>query len=134
MENTQPIKTKREPELKVDTLGGSIESKLVADMESNVSSSSSDATTATTPNVFKKTWTNLELEELRLRAGLVAGALADFQSAGGLVVVKNVEYKPGRFSVKLYLVAVDLNIQVRKTADGIDFDLSPLGSSVVAES
>jgi hypothetical protein len=79
-------------------------------------------------NGSSKIWTNVELAELRSKAGLVAGALADFQAAGGLVVVKNIEYEPGRFSVKIYLVAENLNTRVQKTADGLDFDIQPLPS------
>lgn len=133
MENTRPTKTEKEPESPVDTSGGSTKSRLVADTASSASLSSSAGTTATMPNGSKKTWTSAALAELRSRAGLVAGALADFQTAGGLVVVKNVEYEPGRFSVKLYLVAENLNVQVRTTADGVDFDIQPLPSGTVAE-
>jgi hypothetical protein len=57
----------------------------------------------------------------------VAGALADFQAAGGLVAVKNIEYKsPGGSTftaTKLYLVAEGANLTVQATADGLDFNL-----------
>jgi hypothetical protein len=67
------------------------------------------------------------LDELRTKAGLVAGALADFQAAGGLVAVKNVEYTAPSGSkltaTRLYLVAEGLNLVAVNTADGIDFNL-----------
>jgi hypothetical protein len=133
MENTQPTKTKRESESKVDTSGASTKSGLVAVTEPDVSKISSPATTATMLSDSKKTWTNVELVELRSKAGLVAGALRDFQDAGGLVVVKNVEYEPGKFYPKIILVADGLNVKVEKTADGLDFEVLPLGSGIVAE-
>lgn len=97
-------------------------------MENGESTSSPIATTATTLDASGKTWTNAELEELRLKAGLVAGALADFQSARGLVIVKNIEYEPGKFAVKMYLVAEGLNIRAQKTPDGLDFEVLPQAS------
>ena len=128
MENTQPMKTGKESELPADISGGSTKSGLVAVTDSNGSKSSSENTTATMPSASPKTWTSAELQELRSKVGLVAGALADFQSAGGLVVVKNIEFEPGRFSTKVYLVADGLNVKVHKTADGLDFEILPLGS------
>jgi hypothetical protein len=57
----------------------------------------------------------------------VAGALADFQAAGGLVAVKNVEYTTPSGSVftatRLYLVAEGASLKVQQTADGLDFSL-----------
>jgi hypothetical protein len=133
MENSQPMKTKKESELRADTSDASTKSELVAATESGASTSSSPNTTATMLSDSKKTWTNAELAELRLKAGLVAGALADFQAAHGLVVVKNVEYEKGKFYPKVYLVAEGLNIKVTHTADGLDFEILPLGSGIVAE-
>ncbi len=58
----------------------------------------------------------------------MAGALADFQAAGGLVAVKSIEYKTPsgrRFTAtKLYLVAEGANLKVQKTVDGLDFSVS----------
>jgi len=72
----------------------------------------------------------VELGELAEKASILAGALADFQAAGGLVAVKNVEYKTpsGRTftATKLYLVAEGANLKVQKTADGLDFSLSEI--------
>jgi hypothetical protein len=118
----------------VDTSGVSTKSGLVAVMGNGESMNLSAATSATISNASKKTWTSAELAELQSKAGLVAGALADFQAAGGVVVVKNVEYEKDKFFPKLYLVAEGLNITVAHTADGLDFDIQPLGSgSLVAE-
>jgi len=133
MEKSQPMKTKKEPELKADTSEGSTGSGLVAVMGKGVSMNLSADTTATISNASKKTWTSAELEELRSKAGLVAGALADFQAAHGVVVVKNVEYEKDQFFPKFYLVADGLNIRVTHTADGLDFDIQPLPSGTVAE-
>jgi hypothetical protein len=133
MENTQPTKTKSESGFKVDTSDGSTKSKLVAVTEPAVSKTSSPATTATMSNASKKTWTSAELVELRSKAGLVAGALADFQAAGGIVAVSNVAYMPGLTAPKIYLVADGLSIQLERTPDGLDFDIQPLPSGIVAE-
>lgn len=69
----------------------------------------------------------MELEELAEKASIVAGALADFQAAGGLVAVKNVEIKTPSGSVftatRLYLVVEGASLKVQKTVDGLDFTL-----------
>lgn len=96
-------------------------------------------TTATILNASKKTWTSAGLAELRRKAGLVAGAIADFQAAGGLVAVKTVEYEPGKTCVKVFLVAENLNVKSQRTADGIDlvvetYHQEPTATSLVAES
>lgn len=131
MENTQPIKTGSESGSPEDTSGDSTKLKLVADSESSASSNSSIDTDANIPSASIKTWTNAELIELRSRIGLVAGALSDFQTAGGLVAEKTISYKSpsGRVltAIKLILVAEDLNVIVKKTSDGLDFDVLPLG-------
>lgn len=129
MENGQNTQTGKGSEPKVDTLGGSTKSKNSASMPLGASESSSPLPmTATTRKDLVKTWKSAALEELRSKAGLVAGALADFQTAGGLVVVKNIEFEPGKFAPKIYLVAEGLNIRIEKTADGLDFDIQPLPS------
>lgn len=134
MESSQPMKVESASASPVGTSDASTGSGLVAVMENDASTNSSDATTATTPLVSRKTWTSVELEELQLKAGLVAGALADFQSAGGLVVVKNIEYEPGCFAVKVYLVAEGINLRTQKTTDGLDFEVLPRpGGSPEAE-
>ena len=133
MENSQPMKTKKEHASKVDTSEDSTRSGLVAAMGKGVSMNLSADTSATISNASKKTWTSAELAELRSKAGLVAGALADFQAAGGVVVTKNVEYEKDQFFPKFYLVAEGMNIRVAHTADGLDFDIQPLPSGIVAE-
>lgn len=50
--------------------------------------------------------------------------MSDFQTAKGLVVVKNVEYQPGKFAVKIYLVAEGLNTKVNQTKDGVDLNVN----------
>lgn len=69
----------------------------------------------------------MDWDELRLKAGLVAGALADFQAAGGLVAVKNVEYTSPSGSkltaTRLILVAEGASLSLQMTADGLDFNL-----------
>ena len=134
MENTQPMKTKNELELQAGISDASTKSGVVADTESGASMNSSAATPATTLSASTKTWTSAALAELKLKAGLVAGALAEFQAAGGLVAEKNIEFEPGRFSVKLYLVAEGLNIKVEKTPDGLDFLVAaPSGIVAIAD-
>lgn len=141
MENTQPMKAENGQGSPADTLDASTKSRLVAATESAVSGNSSAGTTATTQNASPKTWTKQALEELKLKAGLVAGAIADFQAAGGLVAVKNVDTPLPSGSVmtavKIYLVAEGLNLRVLHTPDGLDFDVLPLpsgssGSDLVA--
>jgi hypothetical protein len=133
MENTQPMKTRSESGSPAVISDGSIKSGLVADTGKGASTSLSAATSATMRSASSKTWKSAELAELRLKAGLVAGALAEFQAAGGLVAVKNVEYEPGKYSVKIILVAEGLNITKIQTADGLDFEILPLPSGIVAE-
>lgn len=131
MENIQPTKTKRGSGSPADTSDASTESALVADSASSASLNSSISTSANTPSDSLKTWTNAELAELRSRIGLVAGALFDFQTAGGLVAVQKIQYKSpsGRVltATKLILVAEGLNLEVKDTPDGLDFELLPLG-------
>ena len=128
MESGQLMKTSNEPESKAVTLDDSTKSRLVAATGPSVLLTSSPLdTTATTLSGSKKTLKNVDLQELRSKAGLVAGALADFQAAGGLVVTKNIEYtlpSGETFSaVKIYLVAENSHLKVSKTVDGLDFDL-----------
>ena len=91
------------------------------------SQSSSRNTTATTPNGSTKIWSSAELAELQSKAGLVAGALADFQTAKGLVAVKETTYTApsGRVckAVKLFLIVEDVDLVAEQTADGLDFNL-----------
>ena len=127
MENTQPMKTENGSESKAATSDASTKSKQVAVTEKNASKSSSETMTATTLKGSTKTWTSAELAVLESKAGPVAGALADFQTAGGIVAVKNIEYKTPSGSTftatMLYLVVEGANLKVQKTADGLDFSL-----------
>ena len=127
MENTQPMKTKPESESKVDTSEDSIKSRLVADLENKESTSSSPSTSASTLKGSTKTWKSVELAELKLRAGLVAGALADFQGAKGVATTKEVTYlaPSGRVckAIKIILIVEDADLVVEDTPDGLDFNL-----------
>jgi hypothetical protein len=128
MANTRPTKTKSESGSPVGTSGDSTKSRQKGNTARAGSRNSHETTNATTLRDSVKTWTSAELEELVSKASLVAGALADFQAAGGLVAVKNIEYKSPSGSTftatKLYLVAEGVNLKVYKTADGLDFDIT----------
>ncbi len=124
MENTQNTKTAKELGQKAATSDDLTLSPKQETTAKGASKSSRSRTTATTLRGFKATWTSAELEASRLKAGLVAGALADFQTAGGLVVVKNMEYEGGKF-VKFFLVADNTDLVAAITADGIDFAITP---------
>jgi hypothetical protein len=126
MENTQHTKTGNAPVLQAATSDASTRSQLVAATEQGESVNSSLGTTAATQSVSCKTWANAELEVLKSKAGLVAGALADFQAAGGLVVAKKVTYEHASMKLtatKLYLVAEGLHLTLEETPDGLDFNL-----------
>jgi hypothetical protein len=131
MGNIRHIKTGSGSGSPEDTSDASTRLRLVADSENSESSNSSVVTNADTPSDSIRIWTSAELAELRSRIGLVAGALFDFQTAGGLVAEKTISYKSpsGRVftATKLILVAEDLNLSVKKTPDGLDFELLPLG-------
>mgnify|MGYP007100049446 FL=1 len=108
-------------------LDGSTKPPCKDSMPLGASKSLSSGTTATTQTDSQKTLTNARLEELRSRIGLVAGALADWQTAGGLVAIKNMTgtLASGR-TVKAcrVVLAVDgYQLSVKMTPDGLDFDL-----------
>lgn len=109
------------------TLEGLTKLQKKAPLPLGASESLSNATTATIQNASPKIWSSAELVELRSKAGLVAGALADFQAAGGIVTHRNIEYiLPSGIkytAVKLLLIVRDAEITVGQTADGLDFDL-----------
>lgn len=127
MANTQPTKTENESESRAATLGASTKSRQKGNTQPDALRTSFETTTADTQSGSTKTWTNAALAELLSKAGLVAGALADFQAAGGLVAVKNIEVKTPSgttfTATRLYLVAEGASLSVQKTADGLDFNL-----------
>ena len=127
MENTQPMKTESGAGSKAATLDGSTKFGLVAATAKEESTNSQPSTTATMPNDSKRTWTSAELAELGSKAGLVAGALRDFQDAKGIVVATNSPYTlaSGRrlVAVKLLLIVEDYNLVAEQTADGLDLHL-----------
>ena len=96
-------------------------------MPLGASTNLSKNTTATTLKGSRKTLTSAELEALQSKIGLVAGALADFQTAGGLVAVLEMPTKlaSGRMvrAVKILLVVNGAKIIKKRTADGVEFDL-----------
>ena len=128
MENGQPMKTGSESEFPEDTLGDLTKSSSLETMPLGASGSTPEPTNAITRRDSKKTLKNAELSELRSKIGLVAGALADFQEAGGMILTSEVEYKTPSGStykaVKLLLFVAGVNVVAEKTADGLDFNLA----------
>jgi hypothetical protein len=120
MANTQNTSKAKESEQKADTSEDLTKYPKKASMPLGASKTLRRGTTATTLRATKKTWTSAELEVLKSKIGLVAGALADFKQAGGLVAVKNLT-NDGQCLVKIYLVADALDIVAEHTTDGIDF-------------
>jgi hypothetical protein len=123
MANSPHTKIKAELEKKAVTSDVSTLPLGLESMVKGVSKSSLSPMTATIQNALRKTWTSAELEVLRSKAGLVAGALADFQAAGGLVVVRKVIVNEHIQFPKIILVAGGISININETIDGIGFDL-----------
>lgn len=128
MENGQPTKMASASAKKADTSEDLTKLPLSESMPLGASKSSLPATMpATTRIVAPKTWKSAELQELESKAGLVAGALADFQTAGGLIHTKPFEltYPSGsKFrGVKIMLFVNQANLVAEKTADGLVFRL-----------
>lgn len=127
MANGQRTKTGNVSAKKADTLETLGKSADLESMPLGASESSSTITTATTRKGSQKTWKIAELQELKSKIGLVAGALADFQAAGGLVVTKKQTYTVPSGStytaIKLFLIVQDANIVAVQTEDGLEFDL-----------
>jgi len=127
MGSGQPTKTDKELELKVVTSDDSTSSPASVPTDRRESKSSQKPTDATTLTVSRRTWKSADLEVLQSKAGLVAGALADFQTAKGKVVRKETTYTApsGRVckAIKLYLIVEDLDLVAVKTPDGTDFNL-----------
>jgi len=109
------------------TLGGLTKPLSKDSMPLGASMSLSSGTTATTPTDSPETLKNARLEELRSRIGLVAGALADWQTAGGLVAIKNMTgtLASGRVvrACRVTLAIDGAQLFVKMTPDGLDFDL-----------
>lgn len=127
MENGQPMKTENESGSQAGTLGASVKLLNSESMPLGASTSSKGRTTATMPKGSKKTWKSAELVELQSKAGLVAGALADFKTAKGVIVREEIAYTSpsGRVckAIKLILLVQDVDLVAEKTTDGIDFCL-----------
>ncbi len=128
MANGQPIKTGSASESQVDTSADLIKSRLVAVTEKPESENlSTQGITATTPNALRKTLPTAESQALRSKLSLVAGALADFQLAGGTILRKEMTYtlpsgRVGR-AIKLILAVKEADLVAVKTDDGIEFNL-----------
>ena len=127
MENGQPTKTASASANPVDISDVSAQSVNSETMPLGEPKNSSVTTTATTRIVTSKIWKSAELLELESKAGLVAGALADFQAAGGLIHTKPFELKypsGSKFKgVKIMLFANHADLVAEKTADGLVFRL-----------
>jgi hypothetical protein len=127
MENGQPTKTGSESERKAVTSGASISLPLSESTEGNALMNSRKSTTATTLKGSLKTWTSAELAVLRSKVGIVAGAIADFQTAKGRIVRDEVIYTApsGRVckAIKLILLVEDVDLVAVKTGDGTDFNI-----------
>ena len=127
MVNGQPTKTGNAPELKAVTSDALAKSSNLGAMPLGASTSSQAPITATALKGSKKTWKSAELVELLSKAGLVAGALADFQAAKGMIVREEIAYTaPSGIvcrAIKLILLVEDVDLVAVKTADGLDFNL-----------
>lgn len=125
--NGQPIEGGNASENPVDTSADSTKLPVLGNMPLGASENLSKTITATMPPVSRKTLKNAKLRELRSKIGLVAGALADFQSAGGVVVKKRLEYTTpsgNKFSaIKLLLIVENANLVAVQTEDGLEFEV-----------
>lgn len=131
MENGQLTRMEGESEKKVDISDDSIKSAKLESTERDESENSHKTMTATMQKGSQKTSKNVDYQVLKLKAGIVAGALADFQRAGGIVVSTKKEYERSGskyLAVKLFLVVENMNVVAVKTADGIDFDIVAVDS------
>lgn len=127
MGNGLPTKTEKESESKGDTSEDLTKSRLVAVTEKpELKTSSITDTTATMPKDSQKTLKSAKLQVLRSKAGLVAGALSDFQAAGGTVVRQEMTYNlpSGTYKALKFIIAVkEVDLVANKTSDGIILDL-----------
>lgn len=129
MANGQRTKAGKESGLKAATLDASTSWQPSENTENGALMSSRKymSTTATTSKGLRKTWTSAELAVLKSKAGIVAGAIEDFQNAKGTVVRQEMTYTApsGRVckAIKLILLVEDMNLVADKTDDGIDFNL-----------
>lgn len=126
MENGQPTNKGKEYEKKAGFSEDSTKYPQKASMPLGASESLSKTTTATMSKGLRKTSKNVELPVLKSKIGLVAGALADFQGAGGIVTHRAVKYQAsGRTftAIKLFLIVENNSLVVVKGGDGLEFDL-----------
>lgn len=127
MENGQPTNKESVSGSQADTSGDSIKSPNSDSMPLGASKSFRQRITATTPSASPKTWKSAELSALQSKIGLVAGALADFQEAGGVIALTEIAYSSPSGSktmaVKMILLVPEINLVVADTTDGMDFSL-----------
>src|SRR5690606_14903305 len=114
MANGQHTSKEKESELRADTSDGLTKSQLVAvTAKPELETSSITGTTAATQNASPATSRNAKLQELKSKAGLVAGALQDFQEAGGTVVRQEMTYTlpSGSYkAIKFILAVKEINL------------------------
>jgi len=138
MENGQPISTGNANGSKVGTSDGSISSQPLESTAGAESKNSSPTTqaTATTRKGSKKTSKNVDLAELKSKAGLVAGVISDWQTAKGGILRVELPYTmpSGRTykALKLILYLPGHNIVAVDTPDGITFDIVAVPENLVA--
>lgn len=127
MANGRRTNKATEPASKAGTSADLGKSPQVENTDGGALRSSQKTTTATMPKGSRKTWKIQELAELQSKIGLVAGALADFQTAKGRIVRDEVIYTApsGRvcMGIKLILLVEDVDLVAVKTDDGVDFNL-----------
>lgn len=128
MANGRIMKMGKESESQAGTSDDSIKSPQLVNTDGRVSESLSiaDTSTATTQRDLQKTLPSVALEALRFKAGIVAGALADFQMAGGTIVIEPISYTlpSGSYKALKILVAVkEKSLVAVETADGLTFDV-----------
>lgn len=138
MENGQPTSTGNASEKKAGTSDGSMSSlpsESTAAAESRNSSPTTQAT-ATTRKGSKKTLKNVDLAELKSKAGLVAGVISDWQTAkGGILRVELPYTMPSGITykaLKLILYLPGHDIVAVDTPDGITFDIVAVPENLVA--
>lgn len=106
-----------------DTSGASGKSQAPNTAKRGSKNLSTSTTTAAIQKDSPPTSPKTELTVLKSKIGLVAGALADFQSAGGTVVRQEFTYNlpSGSYKAFKFLVAVkEFDLVAVQTDDGID--------------
>lgn len=138
MVNGQPTSTGNASEKKADTSDGLMSSPPSESTAAAESKNSFPTTpvTATTRKGSKKTSKNVDLAELKLKAGLVAGVISDWQTAKGGILRAELPYTmPSGTTykaLKLILYLPGHDIVAVDTPDGITFDIVAVPENLVA--